>query len=467
MRLIKIFIVIVVLFTLTSCTATYALNPKLEMKVRLDPLQGKLLSPNKSDDLFLILSFSGGGTRAAALSYGILEALEKIEIPPPAKSVSTKDNSHVRHTLYDEIDLITGVSGGSFTAGYFGLHGKDAFKDFREKVLVKNLQTDLIHMVLNPVNLIRLGSPRFGRSEVAQEYYDKMIFHGATLGDIAGGKGPAVNILATDADDGIIFPFIPSQFALICSDFEKFPLARAVAASAAFPGAFSPIILKNYAGDCAYKGPFWLADALAKPDPTSRVYNTALMTKTYLNQEEKPYIHLIDGGVSDNLGIRNIMESIAAMGGILEVMKKQQITSGRQLVFIIVDAQTQDTKHWRMMDEIPGLGAILGASSTIMINKYNFETIDLLRRYCEEWKQELEKAGNRNIEIYIVHVSFDALPEKEEREYFQSVKTALALPEDQVDKLRSVAGKILFAQKPFVKLVKDLGGKITEDKQKR
>lgn len=36
MRLLKIFITIVLLFTLTSCTATYALNPKLEMKVRLD-----------------------------------------------------------------------------------------------------------------------------------------------------------------------------------------------------------------------------------------------------------------------------------------------------------------------------------------------------------------------------------------------------------------------------------------------
>lgn len=90
MRLLKIFITIVLLFTLTSCTATYALNPKLEMKVRLDPLQGKLLSPNKSDDLFLILSFSGGGTRAAALSYGILEALEKIEIPPLQKVFQQK-----------------------------------------------------------------------------------------------------------------------------------------------------------------------------------------------------------------------------------------------------------------------------------------------------------------------------------------------------------------------------------------
>ena len=85
---------------------------------------------------------------------------------------------------------------------------------------------------------------------MAQEYYDKMIFHGATLGDLASGKGPAVNILATDANDGIVLHFAPSQFTLICSDFEKFPLARAVAASAAFPGALTPIILKNYAGQC-------------------------------------------------------------------------------------------------------------------------------------------------------------------------------------------------------------------------
>ena len=77
MRLLKIFITIVLLFTLTSCTATYALNPKLEMKVRLDPLQGKLLSPNKSDDLFLILSFSGGGTRRRPCLMEFLKHLKR------------------------------------------------------------------------------------------------------------------------------------------------------------------------------------------------------------------------------------------------------------------------------------------------------------------------------------------------------------------------------------------------------
>jgi NTE family protein len=146
-------------------------------------------------------------------------------------------------------------------------------------------------------------------------------------------------------------------------------------------------------------------------------------------------------------------------------MKEEKITSGRQLVFIIVDAQTKERNSWGLVDNIPEIGAILGASSTIMINKYNFETIDLLRRYAEEWTHESEKDGKKNIEIYIIHVSFDSLPDKTEREYFQEIPTALTLSEEQVDKLRKVAGKLLYAQESFTRLVKDLGGNISETGQ--
>jgi len=453
-------------FFFSSCTAQYALNPKLEFKTRENPFQSKLVSPGKSDELFLILAFSGGGTRAASLSYGVLEALDRVEMPAP-KGIQSADNAPIRNTLLDEVDLVSGVSGGSFTAAYYGLHGRDAFKDYREKVLLQDLQGGLLWGLITPVNWVRLWSPRFGRSDMAQEFYDYMIFHGATLGDLASGKGPAVVILATDATDGIVFPFIPSQFALICSDFEKFPLARAVAASAAFPGPFTPIILKNYAGQCDHRVPAWITEALAKPDPTSRVYYNAVMTKTYLEPDTKPYIHLIDGGVSDNLGIRGIMETIAAKGGIRDALKEGRLAKTRRVVFIIVDAQTQEKPRWRLVDEIPGLGAMLGASSTIMINKYNFETIDLLRRYAGEWTYEGEAAGKKPIEIYIIHVTFAALPDKAEREYFQEIPTALTLPAEQVDKLREVAGKLLYAQEPFNKLVTDLGGKMPQTGQPR
>ena len=102
-----------------------------------------------------------------------------------------------------------------------------------------------------------------------------------------------------------------------------------------------------------------------------------------------------------------------------------------------------------------------------MINKYNFETIDLLRRYAEEWTDENKNAGMKPIEIYIIHVAFAFLPDKTEREYFQDIPTALTLPAEQVDKLRQVAGKLLYSQESFNKLVKDLGGKMPVTGQQR
>lgn len=442
-----------------SCTAQYPLNPKLESALRPNPLQSKLTSQDKSDELFLLLAFSGGGTRAAALSYGILEALDRVEIPAQ-REIQGADGKPARHTLLDEVDLVSGVSGGSFTAAYYGLHGRDAFRDYREKVLLQDIQGALIWSLANPVNWVRLSSPRFGRSDLAQEYYDRMIFQGATLGDLASGRGPAVVILATDAIDGIAFSFIPGQFALICSDFEKFPLARAVAASAAFPGPLSPIILKNYAGQCSHKNPPWIDETLQKPDLHNRVYHHAVMMKTYLDPATKPYIYLIDGGVSDNLGIRGIIDTIAARGGVRDSLKQEGLMKTRRVAFIIVDAQTKKKPRWRLLDEIPGFDAVLGVSSTIMINRYNFETVDLLRRYAGEWTYEDKAAGQKPIEIYVIHIAFDALPDKSERESFQDIPTTLTLPAEQVDKLREVAARLLYAEEPFRKLVRDLGGKM-------
>jgi NTE family protein len=104
----------------------------------------------------------------------------------------------------------------------------------------------------------------------------------------------------------------------------------------------------------------------------------------------------------------------------------------------------------------------LGASSGVMINKFNFETIELLTRYTQDWAHEDEVQGKKPIEFYIVHVTFDALPDKGEQEYFQSIPTSLKLPADQVDKLREVAGRLLYSDEKFQKLVTNLGGKIPE-----
>lgn len=454
------------LVALAACTAQFPVNPKTAHLIQAgqkDPLVLKVSDIKRSESLLFFMTFSGGGTRAAALSYGILEALDRVEIPVPQNGRSAGMEKYGRtHPLLDEVDIISSVSGGSFTSAYYGLHGRGIFKDYRDRFLLENFQGQLLAGFLNPFNWFRIGSPHFGRSDLAEEYYDEMLFNGATLGDLYRSKGPSVLILATDVTDGFIFGFSPSMFSLICSDYNKFPVARAVAASAAFPGPLSPIVLKNYAGQCAGSGlPDWMQKALERPETTSRAYYNASRMSSYLNPKTKPYIYLVDGGVSDNLGIRGPLEAMIARGHVRDLLKDSGFEKTQRVVFLIVDAQTQEKSHWKLLgEEIPGLTSIVDACSTIMINKYNFETIELLHRYAQDWTYTDKVKGQTPIDIYIIHVTFDALPDKAEREYFHKIPTSLSLSAQEVDKLRDVAGRILYADENFQRLVKNLGGAI-------
>lgn len=362
-------------------------------------------------------------------------------------------------TLLNQISVITSVSGGSFTAAYYGLHGEGIFKDFRERCLLKDIQGDLLGKLFNPFNWPRLSSPRFGRSDLAQEYYDEILFDGATLSDMSGANRPEIVILATEALEGTSFPFASNAFSWICSDFSRFPVSRAVAASAAVPGIFSPVILKNYSNTCQYETPPWIKRALDNPNHGDRSYQMALRASAYLDQSKSPFLFLIDGGIADNLGLRAIIDTVTLHGGMRDALDKSSQKGIRRIAFIIVDAETTTKPSWGILDNIPGIGVILDISSTIMINKYNFETIDLLRRSVRDWQIESATAGNP-IDFYLIHMTFNSLPEKSEQEFFHSIPTALSLSEKQVDRLRGVAAKLLYSSPDFQRLIRDMGGKV-------
>jgi len=130
---------VVGLLALSACAAQYPLNPKVDIIGRTDSDRSQR-HIDRSDPLFLIIAFSGGGTRAASLAYGTLEALKRVDLPGTA--VSSPGEIRPR-TMLDEVSLITAVSGGSFTAAYYGLHGEGIFKDFRERFLTRDVQGDL------------------------------------------------------------------------------------------------------------------------------------------------------------------------------------------------------------------------------------------------------------------------------------------------------------------------------------
>ncbi len=416
-------------------------------------------APENSDSIFLFLAFSGGGTRAAALSYGVLEALKRTEVIIDGK----------KRRLLDEVDGISSVSGGSFTAAYYGLFGDRIFEDFENKFLKKNIQGALAaRTFLNPINWFRLSSDFFDRSDLAAEYYDKYIFEGKTFGDLVIRKGPVIVMNATDMTHGTRLGFTQDVFDLICSDLTRFPVARAAAASSAVPMLLSPITLRNYAGTCGYKIPERFEKVGKEREISERQFYLANNLRPYLDSKKKAYIHLVDGGVADNLGLRAILDRIMLRGSVWESVKGTPMEKARKVVLIVVNAETEPDIKWDRIEGIPPLGAMSSSYSSIAIERYNEETIALLKESIKSWANEVrtgrchggvvstEPGSCGDIQFYVVEAKFDALKDDAERQYFKRLPTSFKLASEQVDKLRDVAHRLLTQSEEFQRLLSDL-----------
>jgi NTE family protein len=422
--------------------------------------RGKFMGqPGNSDELLLYLTFSGGGTRAAAFSYGVLEELKNTEVTINGKT----------RRLLDEVDAISAVSGGSFTAGYYGLFGDRIFEDFEARFLKKNILGALIRRVfLNPINWFRLFSPYFDRSDLAAEYYNKHVFDSGAFRDIADRKGPMILINATDMITGIRLAFNQDSFDVICSDVSKFPVARAAAASSAVPILLTPITLRNYAGSCGYRLPERLETILREQDITKREFHLLNNVRPYLEVDKTKYIHLVDGGVADNLGLRAALDRVLALGGVWETLQYVGLENTHKVVFIVVNAETEVSRSWSLFGKPPAFAAMLNSYSSIAITRYNFETVMLLRESFYRWTDEIQKnrcAGKPistepgacgDIKFYIIEVKFDAFKDEAERKYFKSLPTSFKLSEKEVDKLRDAAHRILTQSGEFRQLLDDL-----------
>jgi NTE family protein len=352
----SVIILIISLIGLTACTAHYPVNKSISsVKSVEDYSLEKKGGTMRSSELFLVLTFSGGGTRAAAFSYGVLEALADTDIVIDGRL----------RRLVDEVDGISSVSGGSFTAAYYGLFGDRIFEDFETKFLKNNVQGELKKRLFSPWNWVKLSSFHYDRSELSADFYDELLFEKKTFQDILNRKGPVTAINATDMAMGSQFTFAGFQFAPICADLMSFPVSRAVTASSAVPGAFSSIILKNYAGTCNYTMPEWATEALRKRRIATRRYKIAKRMDTYLNVDKYPYIHLQDGGISDNLGVRLMIDITLAEGNIWNKLEELDLKNTSRLVIIVVNAQKEQDISFAKRDFsiplTPQLPAILGA----------------------------------------------------------------------------------------------------------
>ena len=409
----------------------------------------------RSDELTLMMTFSGGGTRSAALSYGVLQHL---------RDTPVTINGQERRLL-DEIDLISSVSGGSFTSAYFGLFGEKTFQNFEDDFLKRRVQTELLRLsLLSPSAWIRLLPSVFERSDLAAEYYNRLIFKKKTFADMRP-DAPTIVINATDLSLGQGFAFTGYHFNWICSDLDSYPVSRAVAASAAVPVVFSPITLQNHAGTCETSPIVWKVQEKNQRNRNQankqKRHAEALRVKGYRDNKNLKYLHLVDGGVADNLGIRSIIDIVSFHNdNMWNAMKTYDMHKSKKMVFVSVNAASFLNPANGAIRNAPSTVNVLDTTTTIQSNKYNIDTVDLLKSQFPRWKrqvqhgrcQEVKNKDCADIDFQLIEINLEDLNDNEIAD-LGIVPTALELPNKTIEQLKTAGKNLLIRSEGFQRLI--------------
>jgi NTE family protein len=428
--------------------------------------------PANSDELFVVLAFSGGGTRAAALSSGVLNELAHVKFhfntatgaPERCEPVDDPRCKAMERTLLDEVDVISSVSGGSFTAAYYALHGAEMFDPksrFQSNFLYYPLQRDLFSQAIYyPANWLHIGA----RTEIAAGLYADRVFRTsdgrtATFGDLAKGPGPYVILNSTDYSTGARFEFNQEQFDLLCGDLSQVPVARGVTASSAFPGLLNSLSIDSHndTKGCGYTGPGsgvgidWVQLALQDKTLNGRRYQAAQDVLAYRDPDRR-YLHLLDGGLADNIGLRAVIKSLestdrpvqrhpggpTSVGGwsLLSMLNQRRI---KTLLVITVNARTRHESSADQHAADPGTIGVLGAASGVPMGNVSADTIAMFHDALE---RNTDPEVYAQLKTLAVEVDFDNLP-ADEQHFFDNMATSFQLQPFEVDCLVDRGARLL------------------------
>ncbi len=446
---------------LAACSSThYAINPPL---AQVESGKGyrlqRFVAQDPDDSLLLHVSFSGGGLRAATLGLGVLDELRETPIHWAGKD----------ERLFDQIDIVMGLSGGSILVGSLAMGGEAGLTRFEEAMLHGTPQTDFLSGLLTPATLWRLTSPNYGRSDAFERFLDDRLFKGTSFGDLSlKPRKPFAVIYAADMVSGGRFEFVQEQFDFLCSDLDGVTLARAVAASSAVPLLLSPVTFWNHTGaapgkDCGQPLLRQAARSKFGHANSRRLMELEGYRDLRAGQLRRPFIHLVDGGLADNVSARGPTDYIGQFGGIVSSARFAGYRRLRRVVFIVVNAETSVRSPEDLSAQVPGPLRTAFALADIPINRNSDVALDQMRATVQAWRDEVQQAQARgedtpfaeDVEFHLIEVSLDT-PDPVLSERLKAIPTTLELPATDVTLLRTHARQRLRSSPEFRTMLRSL-----------
>jgi NTE family protein len=425
------------------------------------PYQNVTAPKDTVEEAVVALSFSGGGLRASAYAYGVLEGLAAMPGRPG-------------RSLLDDVTFITSVSGGSITAAYFGLHGRDTLNTFRDRVLHRDGEAELRFSLLNPANLARLLSGGLNDRENLRSWLDQQVFQGATYADLFRRGKPDVWINATNVYHRIAFPFHERVFEMLCSDLSQLPISEAVYASMAVPIFFAPAILEKHPDRCVAPLPSWAGEGGVTADVPLALRAVARTVADFRSLENGRYVKLIDGGVTDNFGLAAIFQSRLALGTPYGPLTERDAVKLKRMLFVVVDAGQSPQGNWNRTLEGPSGIELASAAIDTALDANARTSYDAFVPMMRAWQDDIARyrcgltraqasalgAGGDwkcdDVVLTVTRVAFDAL-EPSRRARLAAIPTRLKLPEADVDALVAAGRDALHGSEVVKKFQREIG----------
>src|SRR4029078_466638 len=248
--------------------------------------------------------------------------------------------------------------------------------------LWRRFETELAQkIILNPANWFRLPSSTFGKSDLFAELYDETVFDHATFADLRKANGPFVVVNGTDITTGARFSFTQDQFDAICADLAQVPLGRAVATSTALAPLLTPISFENRGGTCGRKAPAWVASseaALRESETPGRALLRARALQSYA-EPARPYIHIFDGGISENLGLAELLRAFELLKVDPNETVLPALRRARKVVVIAVNALRFPEVDWDRSEAPPSTGTLRDQMWSIPVDRITLDGVEQVR----------------------------------------------------------------------------------------
>jgi NTE family protein len=407
----------------------------------------------QDDKTLVFVSLSGGGTRAAAMSWKALEEFRKI----PYWYMDDNEQM-VESTLAGEIDYISGISGGSFAAAAWCLY-RDDMQLFRTRFIERNIQGDLVkNLFIPPSNGIKLISPYYDRINIASELYDNEVFDNTTFNDLPAR--PVLWINATNLALGARFTYDTTSFDYLHSNLSAYPIGYACAASSAFPILLSPITLKNYGEsvDLNQDIDYRIAKMNARENLEMEAYCRA---REVYNDKRNEFIHLADGGLVDNQGLQAIIDEFKT-NGIINKRLNDATNPLKRLIIINVNAGVSSNDKSCRKESAPHINSVIEYTMVTSMDILSAKRWMGIKNQCNELNKaaidigETTKSLSQLEKPYTIEINFRNVTDEKTRKECNKLPTSFKLDAEQLRLIDRTVAELVNEEPEIIRLKSSL-----------